>query len=236
MLEAGVSGALVVGFDIPSSHTALALARRFPGVLYAVVGVHPHESKDLDEAALAALRELARAPEVVAIGEIGLDYYYDHSPRDVQRAAFRRQLALAAEVGLPIDIHERNAADELLAIMDEVDGWALGGAWHCCSTTPEQALRIAQSLYLGIAGWLTFNKAENIRALAQAVPLSRLLLETDAPYLTPVPHRGKPNEPAYVRLTAQALAQLKGISLPDVELATMNNTRQAFPRVRVAGC
>lgn len=232
MQQAGVTGALVVGCDLPSSRTAVELARRFPDTLRATIGVHPHESKDLDAETLAALKSLATEPGVVAIGEIGLDFFYDHSPRDVQRDAFRRQLALAAEVGLPIVIHEREAVEDVRAIMDAEGAWALGGVWHCCSVAPDIALEISRSLFIGIAGWLTFKKSDNIRDIARAVPLDRLLVETDAPYLTPVPHRGKPNEPAYVRITAQALADLKGIPLPDVETITVRNTLQAFSRWR----
>ena len=227
--DAGVTGALVVGYDVPSSRQAVELARRHPA-LRAAVSVHPHESKDLDAAALAELAELAREPEVVAYGEIGLDFHYDHSPRDVQREAFRRQLALTAELNLPIVIHEREAAEEVMAILDAEDGWARGGEWHCCSVTPELAVTIAERLYIGIAGWITFPKAENIRALARVVPLERMLVETDAPYLAPVPYRGKTNEPAYVRITAQALAELKGISYPEVERITDENVMRAFPR------
>lgn len=230
MRQSGVTGALVVGYDLPSSRAAVALAQRYPDALRAAIGVHPHDSKDLDAETLAALRELSRQPGVVAIGEIGLDFYYDHSPRDVQREAFRRQLALAADVDLPIVIHERDAVDEVMAILDDEGGWERGGEWHCCSVSPELALDISRSLYIGIAGWITFPKADNIRALAGAVPLERLLIETDAPYITPVPFRGKPNEPAYVRLTAQALAQVKGIPPETVEKEIMENTLRAFPR------
>ncbi len=230
MEEAGVRGALVVGTDVPTSHTAVALARRYPGVLAAAVGMHPHESSGLDDDALAALAALAREPEVVALGEIGLDYHYDHSPRPVQREAFRRQLGVAAACGLPIVLHEREAVEDMTAILDAEGGWVLGGVWHCCSTSPETALAIAERLYVGIAGWITFPKGENIRALARAVPLGRLLLETDAPYITPVPHRGHPNEPAYVRLTAEALAAVKETTLDEVAARTTANTLAAFPR------
>jgi TatD DNase family protein len=230
MAEAGVRGGLVVGYDVPSSRTAVELARRYPGVLAAAVGVHPHEARDLDDAAFAELAELARAPETVALGEIGLDFHYDHSPRPVQRDAFRRQLALAAACELPIVIHEREAVEDVTAILDAEGGWARGGSWHCCSTDPETAVAIAAHFYVGIAGWITFPKADNIRALAAAVPLARLLVETDAPYIAPVPHRGRPNEPAYVRLTAEALAALKGVACDEVAARTAANTLAAFPR------
>lgn len=234
MAQAGVTGALVVGCDLPSSRTAIELAQRYPAQLRAAVGVHPHESSTLDDDTLVTLRDLARDPAVVAIGEIGLDFHYDHSPRDTQRGAFRDQLALAAACELPIIIHERAAADEVMAILDHEQGWARGGAWHCCSVTPDRAVAIARQLYIGIAGWVTFKNGENIREIARAVPLERLLIETDAPYLTPVPYRGHPNEPAYVRLTAQAVAEVKGIALAEVENITATNTLQAFPRWELA--
>jgi TatD DNase family protein len=230
MQEHGVTGALVVGYDIPSSETAMALARAHPASLRAAVGIHPHESSTLDEQAINTLHALTSAPEVVALGEIGLDYYYDHSPREVQRAAFRRQLALAREVGLPIIIHERDAATDIMAILDDEGGWALGGSWHCCSVAAETAVDIARHLYVGIAGWITFPKSENIRDLARAVPLERLLIETDAPYITPVPYRGKTNTPAYLRFTADALAQVKRVDTATVDRVTSDNVRRAFPR------
>ncbi len=234
MREAGVIAALVIGTDLPSSQIAVDLARRYPEMLRATVGVHPHESANLDDAGLDTLRELAAQPEVVAIGEIGLDFHYNFSPPESQCRALRRQLRLAEEMRLPLVIHEREAVDALTAILDEEDGWARGGSWHCCSVTPERAIEIARAFYVGIAGWITFPKADNIRALAHAVPLERLLVETDSPYLAPVPYRGKTNEPAHVRLVAQALADLKGISFTEVEAVTMANTMRAFPRWKLA--
>jgi TatD DNase family protein len=230
MQEAGVQGALVVGYDVASSERAVLLAREYPDVLRAAVGVHPHESRDFDAAAAAALEELASQPEVVAIGEIGLDFHYDFSPRDAQRDAFRRQLELAARLGLPIVVHEREAVEEVLAVLDAAGGWVGGGTWHCCDVMPDLAAGIARSLFIGIAGWITFPRSEGIRSLARAVPVERLLIETDAPHLAPVPHRGKPNEPAYVRLVVEALAEVKGLPLSDLERATTENVLRAFPR------
>lgn len=230
MHTAGVTGALVVGYDLASSRRAVAMAREHPE-LRAAVGIHPHDSTDLDDAAIVALRELAAAPQVVAIGEIGLDYHYDHSPRDIQRTAFRRQVALARETGLPIIIHEREAEADVRAILDAEDGWALGGTWHCCSVEPASAAEIARHLYIGIAGWITFPKSDNIRALARAVPLERLLLETDAPYITPVPFRGRRNnEPSLLPYTLKMLAEVTGKTEEMVETITSANVRQAFPR------
>jgi TatD DNase family protein len=243
MQEAGVLGALVVGYDVTSSRQAVELARRYPDLLRAAVGMHPHDSKHLDAEALAALSHLAREPEVVAYGEIGLDFHYDHSPRDVQQDAFRRQLRLAAELELPVIIHERDAGEEVMAILDAEGGhravadapkplWrrSAGGVWHCGSATPAAAKEIARYFFIGIAGWITFPKAENIRALARSVPIERLLIETDCPYLTPVPYRGKSNEPANLRLVAEALSAVKEIPLEDVQRITRENTFRAFPR------
>jgi len=232
MQEAGVTGALVIGYDVPSSQRAVELARRHPQILRATVGIHPHDARKLDSEALATLEQLAAQPEVVAIGEIGLDFYYDRSPRDVQREAFRRQLHLAARLNLPVVIHERDATEEVSAILDAEGGWSLGGEWHCCSAPPDVALEISRRMFIGIAGWITFPKADNIRTLARAVPLDRLLIETDAPYLAPVPHRGKPNQPAFLPLIAQALADVKALPLPQVADFTRTNTLRAFPRWR----
>ena len=229
MREAGVTGAIVVGYDVPSSRKAIELARRYPEPLRASVGMHPHDAKDLDAAALDELERLAREPEVVAYGEIGLDFHYDNSPRDVQREAFGRQLEVAKRLGLPVIIHERSASEEALAIIEAHDARKLGGTWHCCSVEPEFAAGITPDFFVGIAGWISFPKADNIRALARAVPLERLLIETDCPYLTPVPYRGKRNEPAYVRLVAESLAEVKRVSVAEVERVTSENVGRAFP-------
>ncbi|HOS43510.1 MAG TPA: TatD family hydrolase, partial [Armatimonadota bacterium] len=147
-----------------------------------------------------------------------------------QREAFRRQLALARETALPIVIHEREAEEEVRAILDAEEGWALGGSWHCCSVDAVSATEIARHLFIGIAGWITFPKSEHIRALARAVPMERLLIETDAPYITPVPFRGRRNEPAYLPYTLQMLAEVTGKPAGDVEQSTTMNVRRAFPR------
>jgi TatD DNase family protein len=212
---------------VPSSRQAVELARRHPA-LRAAVAVHPHDSKDLDAAGLAELAELGRQPEVVAFGEIGLDFHYDHSPRDVQREAFKRQLALAAELALPVVIHEREAVEETMAILDAEGGWARGGEWHCCSTTPELAVSIAKRFFIGIAGWLTFQKSDNIREMARAVPIERMVLETDAPYLAPAPHRGHRCEPAFVAHTLAALAELRAQRPEDLAAWTTRNAVGLF--------
>jgi TatD DNase family protein len=199
--------------------------------IYASVGIHPHEAKLADEVALAHLEKLAQNPRVVAWGEIGLDYWYDFSPRDAQRLAFHRQLELACAAKKPIIIHCRtskdstDAWDDLLAILRK--HWAphgLGGIMHCFGGTVEQArVSLDMGFLISFAGNITFPKAEDIRAAAREVPLERMLIETDSPYLAPVPHRGKRNEPAFVTEVAREIAKLRGISAEEVGEETTEN-------------
>ncbi|MCX7681428.1 MAG: TatD family hydrolase [Anaerolineae bacterium] len=222
--EAGVTAILEVGADLESSRAAVALAERYT-FIYATVGVHPHDATALTPGALAELRALASHPKVVAIGEIGLDYYRDLSPRDVQRRAFEAQLALAAD-GRPVVIHCREALDEVLAILR---GWKGSGVMHSYSGGPG---RLDEVLALGfcvsLSGPVTFPKSERLRAVAAAVPLDRLLVETDCPYLTPEPYRGRRNEPAYVRYVVEAVARARGLSAEAVARATAENARRLF--------
>jgi TatD DNase family protein len=213
----------------------VALAEEYTAI-YAAVGMHPHSAKSLDGAALAELRELARRPKVVAVGEIGLDFYRDLSPRDVQRRAFRAQLAWAAKIGKPVIIHDRDAHDE---IMDILTGWAKGlknsplagrmGVLHTFSGDLAMAEKaIDLGFYVSISGPVTYKNAGRISSVAKALPLDRLLVETDCPFLTPHPHRGKRNEPAYVRLVAEQIATLRGMSFDDLSKATTANARRLF--------
>ena len=223
---------IVVGYDMPSSEHAVQLSETYPGVLFAVVGVHPHDAKDWNGEADARLRRLSDHPHVVAIGEIGLDYHYDFSPRDQQESAFRAQMQLAREVGLPVVIHCREAYGDTLQILSEEGADETGGVMHCWAGTVEEADKtVALGLALGFGGTLTFKNAESTRQAAQRVPLETLLVETDAPYLAPVPHRGKPNEPAYTRLVAEKLAELRGLALPEIATLTTANARRVFPRL-----
>ncbi len=233
--EAGVTTILTVGVDLPSSRRAVELAARYEGV-YAAVGVHPHDAKSLDGAALAALRDLARRPQVVAVGEIGLDFYRDLSPRDVQRRAFRAQLAWAAKLGKPVIIHDREAHDEVLSILTD---WAAGlrgspltgraGVLHTFSGDREMAERaIELGFYLSISGPVTYKNARRLSEIVAALPLDRLLVETDCPFLAPHPHRGKRNEPAYVRLVAERVAELQNVTLDELAEATTANAYRLF--------
>ncbi len=238
--QAGVVAILNVGTDLASSRAAVALTHEHD-FIYAAVGVHPHDAKTVTPALLDELRELARQPKVVAIGEIGLDYYRDLSPRPAQRWAFEQQLALAAERGLPVVVHSREAHDDVLAVLHEwVGGWKLEvgepgaeeqrvGVLHSYSAGPERLEEVlALGFSIGISGPVTFANAGRLRAVAAAVPLERLLVETDCPYLTPEPHRGRRNEPAYVRYVAEAVARTRAAAPETIAQATTVNAARLF--------
>jgi TatD DNase family protein len=221
---AGVGRVICVGTDAAQSERAIEVARAHPGRVWATVGLHPHDAKE----GVDGIVGLLDAPEVVGIGECGLDYYYDHSPRDVQREAFAAQVALAHERRLALVIHTRDAWDDTFAIL-RAEGVPERTVVHCFTGGPDEA-RLALDLgaSLSFSGIVTFKKAEDVREAAAMVPLDRALVETDAPFLAPVPHRGKPNAPAYVTLVGAALAGLKGLPVEDVERATWGNTAALF--------
>jgi TatD DNase family protein len=223
---------VVVGYDVASSEQAVQLADAFAAV-YAAVAVHPHDSRHYDDGAEVRLRELTRHPKVVAIGEIGLDYHYDFSSRAAQHSAFHAQMALAHEVGLPVILHCREAYADLLDILEAEHVATVGGIMHCWAGTEEEAERALDlGCYLGLGGVLTFKSAEAIRSVARIAPLDRLLIETDAPYLAPVPYRGKRNEPAFVRLVAEKLAEVRGQTPDVIAEATTANARRLFRRMK----
>ena len=202
--------------------------------LWAAVGVHPHEARRATEKTFDAIEKLAQSPRVLAWGEIGLDYHYDHSPRDLQQAAFRRQLQRARACKLPVIIHCREAWDDCLEILgDEWASAALGGILHCFSGTPEVARQaLGGGFLISFAGNVTFARAEDLRAAAQAVPVEHLLIETDCPYLAPQALRGRRNEPAYVVETAAELARLHGITREEMGARTTENFLRLFSRAR----
>jgi TatD DNase family protein len=227
-LDAGVEALCTIGTGDgpPRLDAAVDLADRHSRV-WATVGVHPHHASKADDTTLATLEELARHPKVVALGEIGLDYHYDFSPRDRQRALFAEQLDLAGRLGLPIAIHTREAWEDTFAILEAHWNPTPGGIMHCFSGGPEEAARsVRMGFHVSIAGMVTYPKATNIHESARMVPLDRLLVETDAPYLPPAPHRGRRNEPAYLVETARRVAELRGEEFGVVADSTAANWRR----------
>lgn len=235
--EAGIRTIVAIGNGDgpPELDAGVLLADKHPFV-YATIGIHPHEARLASDHAYAEMERLARHPKVIAWGEIGLDYYYDHSPRDTQKQVFVRQMELAAAVKLPILIHCRpsdnseNAWDDCLQLMQE--HWAprgIGGVLHCFTGTWTQAKRaLDMGFMVSFAGNLTFPKAQQIRDAALQVPLDRIFIETDCPYLAPIPYRGKRNEPAYVKETARKLGELRGISMEQIGELTSRNFYNFF--------
>jgi TatD DNase family protein len=227
---AGVAKIVVVGGagELASNEAAVALATSDAG-LSATVGMHPHDAKDVSEADLKRLRDLAGDPKVVAIGETGLDFYYDHSPRDLQKKIFARFIHMARETKLPLIVHDRDAHAEIAELLRAEGGAALRGVIHCF-TGDYAAAKIFLDLgfYISFSGILTFKSAEPLRDAARRLPLDRLLVETDSPYLAPVPKRGKRNEPAFVLHVAETLAAVRGSGLADIADATRRNTEALF--------
>ena len=225
--DAGVSAIVVVGTDLESSREAVELAERYPQ-LYAAVGIHPHDAAHVTDACYEAIRALALSSrKVVAIGEIGLDFYRDRSPRDVQETVFRRFLQLAADLDKPVIIHDRDAHDRVMAIVREEV--VRKGVLHCFSgDTAMAAQAIALGFYISIPGTVTYPGNQSLRDVVAAVSIDHLLVETDCPYLTPVPHRGKRNEPSYVLLAAEKVAEVKGLTLDDVARITTKNSGDLF--------
>jgi TatD DNase family protein len=238
--DAGVSTMLNVGTGDPHSgafERAVALAEGYPEI-YAAIGVHPHDAKLFDESAEQRLVDLAKkSRRVIAWGEIGLDYHYDHSPRDVQQSVFRRQLRIARELNLPVVIHSREANDDTIKIIrEELTGYERAGVLHCFGGSLQMAgAAIELGFYISFAGNLTFKKAEDLQAIARQLPLDRLLIETDCPYLTPVPFRGKRNEPARVVETAKFLAQLREQTVDSIAAQTTENCQHLFRVAALAG-
>jgi TatD DNase family protein len=228
--EAGVGGIIVVGGagDLSSNNAAIALAESYLN-LYATVGMHPHDARDVGEAEIEKLEKLTAHSKVVAVGETGLDYYYDHSPHEVQRKTFARFIAMARANGLPIVVHERNAQRDAADLLRREGAGELRGVIHCFTGDYEAARDYLNlGFYLSFTGIITFKNADSLRQVVHKAPLDRMLVETDSPYLTPVPYRGKRNEPAYVRLVAETVARVKGIGLQEVAETTTRNARDLF--------
>jgi TatD DNase family protein len=224
----GVELIMNAASDVPTSLKAIALAKEYE-FIYAAVGVHPHEAKSMDKNTLKVLGELASNPKVKAIGEIGLDYHYDFSPRDMQKQCFMEQIELAKQLKLPIIVHDRESHGDTMDIFKKMDVKGMGGVLHSFSGSAEMAKECLKlGFYLSISGSVTFkNNVKTIEAVKE-IPLDMLLIETDSPYLTPVPHRGERNYPGYVRHVAEKIAEIKGVSLEDVAKKTLENGKRFF--------
>lgn len=228
--DAGVGRIIAVNTleGAEGSRRAVDIAKKY-GWINAVVGLHPHEARLFDYGLLEELERLIRLPEVVAVGEIGLDYHYDNSPRARQRAAFREFIKLARRAEKPVVIHSREAEEDTLKILDEEKGWETGGVVHCFSGGPDMAAEIIKKgFYLSFSGVITFPHAGNTRSILASVPTNKVLIETDAPYLAPVPRRGRRNEPAYVKYTAIEYARIRKLSGHDVWRTTSLNAAKLF--------
>ncbi|CAH0183721.1 hydrolase TatD [Bacillus sp. Soil745] len=226
--EAGVDNMVVVGFDRPTIIRAMELIETYD-FMYAAVGWHPVDAIDMTEDDLQWIEELSNHPKVVAIGEMGLDYHWDKSPKDVQMEVFRKQIRLAKKVGLPIIIHNREATADIVNILKEEEASRVGGIMHCFSGSAETAMEcINMNFYISLGGPVTFKNAKKPKEVAAAVPLDRLLIETDCPYLAPHPYRGKRNEPSYVKLVAEQIAEIKQLTIEEVSQATTENAKKLF--------
>ncbi|MCT4508586.1 MAG: TatD family hydrolase [Tepidibacter sp.] len=226
--ESGVELLLNPGADIPSSLKAVELSKKHD-FIYASVGVHPHDVEDMDKGSIEVLRELAKNKKVVAIGEIGLDYYYDNSPRDLQKKWFEEQIKLANQLKLPIIIHDRDAHQDTLDIIKRTKNEEIGCVLHCYSGNVELAKEyIKMGCMISIAGPATFKNNKKTKEVIKEIPLENLLIETDSPYLTPHPHRGKRNDSSYVRYIAETIAIEKGISYEKVCEVTKENGKRFF--------
>jgi len=222
----GITGVINAGACLASSRASVVLAEEYP-YIYAAVGIHPHDVSDMTDADLDAIERLCAHKKTVAIGEIGLDFHYDNSPRDAQRFWFAKQLALAKSLDMPVVIHSREAAAETMAIIKE--SGVRKGVLHCYSGHLPMALEYVEiGLYISLGGVVTYKNANKTREVAAGIPLNRLLIETDAPYLSPVPFRGKRNDSAKLSFVAEAIAQARGITKARIADATADNARMLF--------
>ncbi len=226
--KAGVSTIITIGIDLASSRKALSIAAQHERI-YATAGIHPHDAFETEERDIEELKKIAANSKVVAIGEIGLDYYRDKKPRRIQRECLRRQTRVAVEIGKPVVFHIRDAWGDFFRIMQEFDGSLTTSVLHCFSGNWQIALKCLDlGFFLSIPGVVTFPKAESLHEVVRRAPLDRLLVETDAPYLAPVPYRGKSNEPAFVLYTAEKIAELREQALEKIAEATTRNARTVF--------
>ena len=231
--QVGVEQIITIGIDLPTSRRAIALAET-NGMIYATIGIHPHNACALSSKDLQELLTLGRKSQVVAYGEIGLDFYRNYKSRPVQISCLQEQLNVARQLGLPVVIHDREAHEEVLQILLKQEAWEIGGAMHCFSGDWSFAKKCLDlGFYLSIAGPVTFAKAQILQDVARQCPLDRLLLETDAPFLAPVPKRGKRNEPAFLIHTAEKIASLRNLPFEEVARQTTSNARRLFKLPKV---
>ncbi|ASB86630.1 TatD family hydrolase [Bacillus sonorensis] len=226
--EAKVEHIVVVGFDRPTIKRVMELIETYD-FIYAAIGWHPVDAIDMTDEDLQWIKELSSHEKVVAIGEMGLDYHWDKSPKDIQKEVFRKQIALAKEVKLPIVIHNRDATEDVVTILREEGAEEVGGIMHCFTGSAEVAKEcINMNFYLSFGGPVTFKNAKKPKEVVKQIPNDRLLIETDCPYLTPHPFRGKRNEPGYVKLVAEQIAELKGMTYEEVAAITSENAKKLF--------
>jgi TatD DNase family protein len=233
---AGVERMITIGAEIAKAAAAREIAERYDDIFF-TVGTHPHEAAKEGAEDFAAMRAFAAHPKCVGIGEAGLDHHYDFAPRDVARRVFRRQIALARELDLPLVIHTRDADDDVAAILsDEMGRGRFRALLHCFTGSRELAeTALGLGLFISFSGVVTFKKSDGLRAIARDAPLDRILVETDAPYLAPTPHRGRRNEPAFVVATAAVVAEARGLELEAFAEATRANTLRVFSKLQPAG-
>lgn len=232
MAQAGIGGIINMGASLEGVSASQELAEKYP-FIYAAAGVHPDYVGSLDEEKMQWLYALCRKPKTVAVGEIGLDYYWDKEPHDCQKKWFAAQLNMAKETGLPVNIHSRDAAQETFELMKKEHAGTTGGVIHCFSSSAQMALEYVKlGYYIGIGGVVTFKNARVMKEVAAAVPLDHIVIETDCPYLAPAPNRGKRNSSLYLPLVIEEIARIKGITPQEVEAATYENAKQVYPKIR----
>lgn len=226
--EAGVDKIIIPGVEPSGFNNIISLIETHDN-LYGAIGIHPSDAKQWNDESYELIKNLAKNPKVVAIGEIGLDYYWDKSFNDLQKEVLIKQISIAKELGKPVIIHDREAHGDTLQILKDTNAKEVGAVMHCFSGSPEFALEcIKEGFYIALGGVVTFKNAKKPQEVAKEIPLDKLLLETDSPFLAPVPYRGKTNTPAYVKLVAEKIAELRGISLEEVEEATTKNAQALF--------
>lgn len=231
MEQEGIAGIVNVGASLHGVEESQKLAEAYP-FIYAAVGVHPDEVGSLDEQKLLWMYELCRRPKTVAVGEIGLDYYWDREAHDFQKEWFVRQLQMAKDVGLPVNIHSRDAAQETFDLIKKEHAGTTGGIIHCFSSSAQMALEYVKlGYYIGVGGVVTFKNARVMREVVAAVPLERIVTETDSPYLAPTPHRGKRNSSLYLPLVVQQIADIKRLPVDEAEEILYQNALRAYPRI-----